>query len=211
LKALKAIIILFAVVLLCVLPSARAADDSGWELKAEGKGVRVYSRPRSDTDIQELKATGTIDSPPPAVFKVLSDYARYKEIMPYMEESKIIATEDGGRVAHAYFVINAPLVSRRDYTLRLVDESQWQDGAGFLKTRWTVSDKGPALNPDLVRVTVDDGSWLLEPAENGAKTKATYLLFTDPGGSLPTWVSNKANSSTIPDVFEALRKHSKSR
>jgi hypothetical protein len=128
-----------------------------------------------------------------------------------MEESSIIATEDQGRVVHAYFVINAPLVSRRDYTLRLVDESQWQDGTGFLKTRWTVSDKGPALNPDLVRVTVDDGSWLLEPAENGAKTKATYLLFTDPGGSLPTWVSNKANSSTIPDVFEALNKHSKSR
>jgi hypothetical protein len=54
-----------------------------------------------------------------------------------------------------------------------------------------------------------DGSWLLEPLENGAKTKATYLLFTDPGGSLPTWVSNKVNFSTIPDVFEALRKNAR--
>jgi len=205
----KRYIITFSILLL-FLPAARAADDGGWELKAREKGVTVSSRPRSGTDIQELKATGTIDAPPPAVLKVLSDHARYKQIMPYTEESKIITTEDGGKVVHAYFVINAPLVSRRDYTLRIVDESDWKDGKGFLKTRWAVSDKGPAPNPDIVRVTVDDGSWLLEPIESGTKTKATYLLFTDPGGSLPTWVSNKANSSTIPDVFEALRKNSKS-
>ena len=196
--------------LLVISRPARAADDSAWQLKAQEKGVSVFSRPRSGSDILELKATGTIDAPPPAVFKVLSDYARYKKIMPYTEESKIIATEEGGKAVHVYCVINAPLVSRRDYTLRIVDESQWKDGKGFLKTRWTLSTKGPAPNPGIVRVTVNDGSCLLEPVENGTKTKATYLLFTAPGGSLPTWVSNKANSSTIPDVFEALRKHAKS-
>ena len=70
---------------------------------------------------------------------MLSDYARYKKIMTYTEESKIIATEEGGKVVHVYCVINAPLVSRRDYTLRIVDESRWKDGKGFLKTRWTLS------------------------------------------------------------------------
>jgi hypothetical protein len=62
---------------------ARAADDNAWQLKAQDKGVSVFSRPRSGSDILELKATGTIDAPPPAVFKVLSDYAGYKKIMPY--------------------------------------------------------------------------------------------------------------------------------
>jgi len=37
-------------------------------------------------------------------------------------------------------------------------------------------------------------------------TEKTNSAFTLPGGSLPTWISNKANSSTIPDVFEALKK-----
>ena len=115
-------------------------------------------------------------TPPTAVFKVLGDYGRYKEIMPY--------TEEGGRVVHACLIVNAPLVSRRDYARRLVDESDWKDGKDFLKSRWTLSVKGPAPNPDMVRVTVNDGSWLLEPLDNGAKTRATYLLFTDPGGSL---------------------------
>ena len=104
-------------------------------------------------------------------------------------------------------MLNAPLVARRDYTLRIVDESRWQQGKGFFKTRWTVSDRGPPPRPDMVRITVNEGSWLLEPVDNGTKPKATYLLFTDPGGSLPAWVSNTANSTTIPDVFEALRKY----
>jgi hypothetical protein len=190
--------------------AARAADNSGWQLKAQEKGITVFSRPTSGSDILELKATGTINAPPPAVFKVLSNYAQYKNIMPYTEESRIIATEEGGKVVHVYCIINAPLVSRRDYTLRIVDESQWKDGNGFLKTRWTLSNKGPALNPGIVRVTVNEGSWLLEPIENGTKTKATYQFSTTPGGSLPAWVSDKANTSTIPDVFEALRKNAKS-
>jgi len=57
-------------------------------------------------------------------------------------------------------------------------------------------------------VKINDGSWTLEPIDDGARTRATYLLYTDPGGSLPTFLINKANSSTIPDIYEALRKHS---
>jgi hypothetical protein len=57
----------------------------------------------------------------------------------------------------------------------------------------------------LVRVTVNEGFWLLEPRENGAKTFATYYLFTHPGGSLPDWLVNKANGTAVPDVFKRIR------
>ena len=112
-------------------------------------------------------------------------------------------------MVHFYSLIDAPFVSKRDYTLRIVDESDWKDGKGFLKTRWTSSEKGPAVKDGVVRIKVNDGSWLLEPRENGTKTFATYFVFTDPGGSLPTFIINKANSSAIPDVFAALRKWGK--
>ena len=58
------------------LPAPRARRSTG--NRPPGRG----------TALLELKATGTIDAPPPAVFKVLSDYARYKKIMPYTEEVK---------------------------------------------------------------------------------------------------------------------------
>jgi len=183
------------------------AEEAKWEQKARTNGVTVYMRDRSGTDVKELKAVGLIDAPPEVVFRVLSDYDRYREVMPYTEESKVVATEEG-KVVHFYTVIDAPVVSKRDYTLRIVDESEWKGGHGYLKSRWTPSDKGPAPKEGVVRVKSNDGSWTLEPIDDGARTRATYLLYTDPGGSLPTFLINKANSSTIPDIYEALRKHS---
>jgi hypothetical protein len=200
---------LAAVALTSLVALASGAGEAPWEEKAKSDGVTVYARSRPGSDVRELKSMGLIDAPPQAVLKVLSDYPRYKEIMPYTDESEVVSTEEGGKVVHFYTLINAPLVSRRDYTLRITEESDWKDGKGFLKTRWTASDKGPAAKDGVVRIKTNDGSWVLEPREGGKKTFATYFIFTDPGGALPTFLVNKANSSAIPDVFEALRKHAK--
>ena len=65
--------------------------------------------------------------------------------------------------------------------------------------------------PGVVRVKLDTGSWLLEPREGGKKTFVTYYLHTDPGGSLPAWVADKANKSSMPDVMRAVRKQATAR
>ena len=56
----------------------------------------------------------------------------------------------------------------------------------------------------LVRVKVCDGSWLLEP-QAGGKTKATYMVYTDTGGSLPAFVANATAGLAIRKVFAAVR------
>jgi len=189
--------------------TAASAQEAKWELKAETNGVKVFTRPRQGSGVKEIRSVGEIDAPPHAVLAVLGDYENYKEIMPYTDVSRVVEVEQEGKVKHFYTVVNAPLVSKRDYTLRIEDVSDWRDGKGFLKTHWVPSDKGPPPNDDHVRVKINEGSWTLEPLENGTKTPATSDLYTDPGGSLPNWVINKANSSAIPDVFGALRKFSK--
>ena len=126
--------------------------------------------------------------------------------MPYCEDSKVLSTEDGGKVTYFYSVVNAPVVSRRDYVIKLVDESDWQDGKGYLLVTWSAVDRGVPEKEGRVRITINDGFWRLEPREGGAKTFATYYVYTDPGGSLPRWIVNKANGSAVPDVFRAIRK-----
>jgi len=142
---------------------------------------------------------------------VLTDLEAYTKTMPYTEEALLLETEmSGPRKAWMFYtVINAPLAPRRDYTLRIEDQSNWRDGKGYLKTYWDISNKGPEPRKGYERVKVNQGSWTLEPLDGGKRTRATYYLFTDPGGSLPTFVANKANSGAIPDVFEALRKYAK--
>lgn len=182
--------------------------EDGWVEKANTNGVLVYARDRQGSSIKALRAVGTIDAPPHAVMRVLADYARYSETMPYTEKSEILGRESDGSVIF-YTVINPPIVSRRDYTLRIMDESDWKNGRGYLRSRWTISDKGPAPQEGHVRVPVNEGSWTLAPRQGGTKTYAVYDLFTDPGGSLTTFIINKANRSTIPDLFDVLRKQAK--
>jgi len=46
----------------------------------------------------------------------------------------------------------------------------------------------------------------MEPLDGGKRTRATYALFTDPGGSIPSFIANKANTTALPDLFAAVRK-----
>ena len=53
---------------------------------------------------------------------------------------------------------------------------------------------------------VTEGSWLLEPTENGRQTRATYSVYSESGGSLPASFVNAASKTAIPKLFEAIRK-----
>ena len=75
------------------------------------------------------------------------------------------------------------------------------------------------MPPEVVRRVLDDvdeyprfmpyvteGSWLLEPTSDGRQTRATYCIYSDSGGSLPTYIVNAASKTAIPKLFEAIRK-----
>jgi hypothetical protein len=186
------------------------ANEPRWELAADSDGVKVYGRQREDGGaVREMKAIGLIDAPPADVWKAVRDYDNYPKTMPYVEDGKVLSREGGDKITVLYSKLNTPLVDRRDYIIRLVDESNWQDGKGFMKVTWTVvndmDDKVP-VPKDVVRVRVNEGYWLLEPREDGKKTFATYYVFTDPGGAIPNFIINKANTMAVPRVFEAIKK-----
>src|SRR5258706_3963 len=48
--------------------------------------------------------------------------------------------------------------------------------------------------------------WPLEPIDGGKRTLGTYQLLTDPGGSIPTFIANKANTTALPELFARVRK-----
>ncbi len=188
-----------------------ADKEPAWSLAAEDEGIKIYSRQKEGESVAQMKAMGVIDATPHEVWKAIRDYPNYPKTMPYTEDSKVLAREEGDKTIWFYSVVNAPLVDRRDYVIKIVDESDWKDGAGFLKVTWTGwnetgTDKAVPEKKGYVRVKINDGYWLLEPRESGKKTFATYYVYTDPGGSLPKWIANKANGTAVPNVFAAIRK-----
>lgn len=188
-------------------PSAEAT----WIVASQSEHLTVYTRDRHDSGLQELRAEGVIDAPPEKVWKVLRDYDRYANRMPYVQEARTVGEERGGKVSYVYTLLALPLVQRRDYVLKLVDESQWSSGRGFLKISWSVDNaRAPEKPADVVRMTLNVGSWLLEPVAGGRSTRVVYSLHCDPGGGLPRWIAKMGNGVAVPEVFTALQRNAKS-
>ena len=184
------------------------AAEPAWQQVARDDGITVMARTPEGGAVSEVKATALVDAPPQDVWRVIRDYANYSKTMPYTEESRVLASEQEGKITVFYCLVNAPLVDKRDFIIRIRDESDWKDGKGFLKAAWTMTTDGaPAVREGVVRVKLNNGYWLVEPREEGKKTFVTYYLYTDPGGSLPKWIADKANKTSVPDVLRAVRKY----
>jgi hypothetical protein len=153
-----------------------------------------------------------VEVPPEAVFNVLVDFEHYPEFMPYVKESEVLSRTGDNEVV-TYARIAPPFISERDYPLkvRLTRGSAGSDdkfkGSTF-KVEWTALPEAKPEVEGVVRIKLNEGSWLAEPLDGGRRTRLTYTLLTDPGGVIPDFVFNLSNTVAIPELFDAVRKRS---
>ncbi len=180
--------------------------DTDWQTVEQKDDVAVFQRSRAGSSFKEFKGVGTIDAPPAMVERVLMDVPDYPSFMPYVTEARIISVN--GNHLLTYQRVAFPLVSNRDYTLKLERGTVTGPGGMIYRDTWQAdSDAGPAEVHGVVRVKMDEGSWLLEPAgPGGASTQATYQIYTDSGGALPAFLANRGCQVAVPKLFAAIRK-----
>jgi hypothetical protein len=183
-----------------------SADDY-WKLSAREKDVAIYSRLRPGSPLNEFKAVGPIDAPTNAVGAVIDDFQNYPKFMPYMTECRLIR-RDGDSIV-GYQRLSPKICADRDYTLRVWKKS-WSvaDGLVFASHWAPANELGPPEKKGVVRVKVCEGKWLLEP-DGAVKTRATYFIYTDSGGFLPSFIANRISMTGITKLFAALRKQVK--
>ena len=192
------------VVELCA--NARAAEPEAtpgeWKLISDKDGVAIYRRQRPASN--ESKAIGEIAAPAALVHAVIDDVESYASFMPYMAECRVLK-RDGDSVV-AYQRISAPLASDRDYTVRVRSSSKPTEAGKVYQRHWeTENALGPAEKSGVVRVKLWEGSWLLEPTGPNT-TRATYLIYTDSGGMIPTFIKNTGSQIGLRKMFAAIRK-----
>ena len=199
--------LLLAVALCVLLPvgaATGAKNPNPWRQVSDDDGLTIWNRDVPGTGIRELKASSTIDAPVEVVWAVVEDLEHYPEFMPYMEKVDVLSRRADKIIA--YYQIDPPLVDPRDYTLELVSETN-PAAKHYIRSWSQMNELGPPPADGFVRLDVVDGSWTLSQVGTN-KTKVDYWLFTNPGGSVPTWIANRANSVSIPDLYEALQKRS---
>jgi Polyketide cyclase / dehydrase and lipid transport len=184
------------------------SSDEGWKLAGvRENNVAIYSRPRQGSPLKEFKAVGAIDAPTYAVYAVIDDFQNYPKFMPFMTETRLIKRDGDSMVG--YQRLAPKICADRDYTLRVWKKS-WpaSDGRVFMSQWSPANDLGPPETKGVVRVKVCEGKWLFEP-EGITKTRATYYIYTDSGGALPSFIANHVSVTGISRLFAAIRKQVK--
>jgi hypothetical protein len=181
--------------------------DPGWKLTSERDGVAIYNRAHVGSALKEFKAVGEIAAPTRAVCEVIEDVDSYTTFMPYMAECKLLKRETDSLLS--YQRISPKICCDRDFTLRTFTSS-WPTAAGLAySNRWESANRfGPPKKPGVVRVPFCEGSWLLEPTA-ADRTRATYSVYTDTGGLIPSFIANHFSLTGIREVFAAVRKQVK--
>jgi hypothetical protein len=193
------------------LPVFCAADEStnegGWTVAVRDNDVAIYSRPHPGSPLKEFKAVGPVDAPTQAVSAVIDDFQNYPKFMPSVTECRLIRKESDSIVG--YQRLSPKVCADRDYTLRVWKES-WRapDGLVFMSHWSPANELGPPETKGVVRVKLCQGKWLLEP-EGVTKTRATYSIYTDTGGFIPSLIANHVSLTGIKRLFAAIRKQVK--
>jgi hypothetical protein len=183
------------------------STDDYWKLSAQEKNVVIYSRPRPGSQLKEFKAVGPIDAPTGAVCAVIDDFQNYPKFMPYTTECRLIK-RDGDSIV-GYQRLSPKVCADRDYTLRVWKKSWPSTGGLVFMSHWSpANDLGPPEKKGVVRVKLCEGKWLLEP-DGTTKTRATYFIYTDTGGFIPSFIANRISVTGITKLFAAVRKQVK--
>jgi hypothetical protein len=192
--------------LLPTLAAAAPVNPNAWEEVKNSDGIRVIARDVPGSNIRELQAEAVVAATAETIWAVVSDVPHYTEFMPYVIETALVPGDAGPNGRYEYQLIDPPLVDKRDYTLKVVSEEKPAEGK--YRRDWVpANDKGPGLKDSVVRVTICEGFWQVERLTDKT-ARVTYWLYTDPGGNIPAWMANKANTTSVPDLMRAVRSRS---
>lgn len=186
-----------------------AAGAQEWEIIAQGP-ILVKVRAAGGTGARELWAEGELDAEVQDLQSAILDSDAYPRFMPYVKESRTLeTTQEGARLV--YTRLEPPFISPRDYVVKVkVSKRVGPDGRGEFSNAWhAVPDRVPRRR-SVVRLPVCDGSWEISRAPSG-RARVVYRASVDPGGWMPGFLSDVANSSGTIDTLRAVEREARRR
>ncbi len=172
----------------------RQPTTEQWE-RIEGMAVVDWLTEIEGSPVKEGMAVGLVEAPPERVFRVVTDNARFAEFMPFVELSTVETLADGSLVNLQSLDLPWP-VSNREYKIKLVNEADAGGEPPLWQSAWThVKGFG--------NIEESRGAWRVFPC--GERALVEYQVYTDPGGSIPTYFKNKATRRSLNQLIEAVR------
>jgi hypothetical protein len=189
---------------LLVMLAVAGAGAEEWEKVADGDVV-IRVRPHAVVPgAREVWAEGDLAAGIQHVQTALRDHDSFRQWMPYVTESRVLSSTPDGRVT--YTQLDFPVISNRDYVLRVVDEQLLnEDGTGEFRQRWTSDSKALPERSGVVRLRHNEGSWFFTPGGEG-KSHFVYRFTVEPGGAIPGFLAGLGQKDAVMDTVRAVEK-----
>lgn len=175
--------------LLLLLAAAAVPAAAGWEFLYEKEGIKVYRMHVEGSSVVAFKGEAELDAGPARVAGVLSDVPRKLEWVHAIREVRLVR-QAGPLELVEYNRTHLPWpFSDRDFVFHAkaaVDKAR-----GMVEFRLqSVDDPSEPPKPGLVRASLNEGLYLLQPLSGGARTRLTVQIHADPQGYVPKWLIN---------------------
>jgi len=183
---------LWATLALPLSAHARPSVSSTDWAKLARHDVLVFSD-AWENGLEKAKAIGVMDFPAEEVFRVATDYARWKDYLPRVRDSRVLSWSAQGAL------------------VGLLADLPWPAGATYVQARYT-HDKLPGgifrIRFEMVHGSMKQylGSLYIEPWVQG-KSTLTYEIVAEPDVAAPDSTINSSVRKSAGGFVHALRAH----
>jgi hypothetical protein len=179
-------------ILSLVVASATPSFSNADHTKLEAGGVLVKRLEPTNGEGVSVKAAGVINESPSVVFEILDRCGEYAEFMPRTKKSE--ERRRTGDRSVCFTEVSLPFPLKNLWAETNVYRAKLDGGA--LKRMWKLK-KGTYHR--------NTGSWTVYPWKKG-RSLAVYFMDVAPDIIIPDAITRAAQSSTVPDLFKAVRK-----
>ena len=168
-----------------VLTTSAVAMEADWQPAKEAYGVRVATAKIAGSKFVAFRAETQIAATVDEILAVLTDHAAYPEWYFNCKDTEIIEWGEA-QSALVRVTIKTPFPLANRDAVNLVTVEPRADGT--LVRLVSQPERVPEVR-GLVRMSIADGSWWLEP--NGEGTRVTHFYNADPEARVPAWMVNR--------------------
>ncbi|MAV58513.1 MAG: hypothetical protein CMG07_00990 [Candidatus Marinimicrobia bacterium] len=218
-------IIIFQLIAFCICETNfnnsmlldKIKSDKSWkDLKVVNENTLIKIKEIDGFDLPAISIQRVINVDPNEVKDILIDILNYKNVLKSSGslKTKIISKNNQYLDGYQFIKSELPFISSREYYFRMYYSKNFLDNNTLV--HWYLLNKknktkGMVNADDAVYLDFGAGIWLFKKIEKN-KYLISYRLYMDPGGSLPDFIINKVNESSIFNIFnDVIEEASKSK
>lgn len=186
-------------ILLCLGTFVTFAQTD-WELSKDKLGIKIYLRDVAASGHKEYKAVCTVESTVETVLKALLNAPPYFDNAP---DNQSYLLKNIGTNQHVFYARkNLPWPIRDRDVITMLTQSEQENGV--IKIDLSAYPNGLPEKENTIRIKELKGHWLIEELDD-SRVRVTQQLYLNPGGSLPSTITNSLIVKGPLKKFQAIK------